>query len=182
MISRMGSTLNRGIGVLRAAMCFLVLAGPIRPAFADVYAEFGVALNPPRLHEGPGAKRADPSDIKIVEAGYDEDWGRFQKRVGVGGWSDSTDIDSARGSLYGSAMLGLEVKNTGLVVGYYVGPALISTPDRYLGSNFQIAQEVCLGLMDERGVWVGVAYKHFSNAGLVLPNKGRDFVVMKVKF
>lgn len=139
------------------------------------YGEFGIAI----LH--PYTWNYDK--IKTVEFGLVGDLPHnFTVRTNIGGWADRSEYRSkVHDSLYQSLQIGAETKTVGDYVEYYIGPALISNRDNLLGSHFQIAQEIGWGKRDSRGVKIGVAVKHFSNAGLSKHNLGRNFLVIKVE-
>lgn len=59
------------------------------------------------------------------------------------------------------------------------GPGAISNPDSLNGSVFQFVQDAEFGFED-RDAFIGIDYKHASNAGIVLPNIGRDLIQFKV--
>jgi hypothetical protein len=50
-----------------------------------------------------------------------------------------------------------------------------------LGGAFpQFHGELYGGLRDSQGNGIGIKYNHFSSAGLVTPNQGRDFVLLEL--
>jgi hypothetical protein len=60
------------------------------------------------------------------------------------------------------------------------GPALISHPDSALGSHFQFNHDLLVGLQSLTSA-LTLGYKHVSNAGIKLPNRGRDFVTLRAE-
>lgn len=160
------------------------------------FAQWGIAL------EHPGTKSA--SDIKWGEAGISGERGKLAYTVGAGYWSDSTRYKTvkasksqyplaaygkmtgasnmARSSPFVECLVGVEPKGEHLYVSYKLGPAWIYHPDALLGSYLQLAHELGLGMYDARGVRVGLVYKHFSNAGLIKPNVGRDFLGLRIEW
>ena len=58
--------------------------------------------------------------------------------------------------------------------------ALITNTDARLSSVFQFKHTVGVGVRDYRNVEIGVDYSHISNAGLSLPNAGRDLVQLRM--
>ena len=83
-------------------------------------------------------------------------------------------------ALYVSIAPGFSIVKTDYYLKVFCGPALISNTDVHLSSIFEIATDIELGLRDIRGLDLGVGYKHMSNAGLVPPNLGRDFLYFKI--
>ena len=61
----------------------------------------------------------------------------------------------------------------------FFGPALISATDTQLSTNFQFATDIGFGVRD-RETFMSVGYGHISNAGIKLPNKGRDYLLFLV--
>lgn len=140
------------------------------------YGEFGGCLA-----HAAGSKLGD---AKYVEFGYGEQLNTFDWQIGVGGWADNTakptwDVNNA---VYTQAQLGLETRREGLYVSYFLGPAYISKTDALLGSNFQISHTLGIGIVDSRGVHIGLVVKHMSNAGVVRPNWGRQWAGVRVQF
>lgn len=88
----------------------------------------------------------------------------------------------ARSSPFVEMLFGVEPKSKHLYMSYKLGPAIIMYPDALLGSHIQISHELGVGMRDDRDVRVGIVLKHFSNAGLVKPNVGRDFVLLRIEF
>lgn len=63
---------------------------------------------------------------------------------------------------------------TGLFVRMGVGPALVTRTDDRLSSIGEFNIQGAIGF--SQGGWdIGLGYRHYSNAGLVPPNFGRDF-------
>jgi hypothetical protein len=56
-----------------------------------------------------------------------------------------------------------------------VGMGLVPKRGARLGGNFQFTQEIEIGHN-----YVGLGYKHISNAGIKKPNLGRDFLQMSI--
>ncbi len=145
-------------------------------AQADVFGEFGLSAG------HPGGKTVD-SAVKNIEFGFQGPlkWGLWQ--TGLGGWEDTTNYLNAKGSIYSHISFGLEPDLGKLYINYFLGPALISRTDALLGNNWQFFQELGIGVKGKkRGTRIGVVFKHMSNAGIVKPNKGRNFLNLRVQF
>lgn len=96
----------------------------------------------------------------------------------IGGWTD-TASHSRSGSVYGALQAGVETD--GLVFARVMtGPALITSPDSYLGGYLNFTEDFYIGLKGPNSNTVGIKYKHISNAGLTQPNLGRDFAGFEV--
>lgn len=76
--------------------------------------------------------------------------------------------------------IGLQTHGPGLYAGYFVGPSLISQTDNRLSSVFEFENNLELGIRDPWGRSLSINLQHFSNAGLWLPNMGRDFFDLKI--
>lgn len=115
------------------------------------------------------------ANVKFGQIGHREYWalGFFNQYEG-GGWVQVNNGDARKSSAYVSDQVGLEAENVA-VVRVAVGPAIISTPDSYLGGIFQFHETLFLGLKGTNGNTIGFSYQHFSSAGLETPNVGRDF-------
>jgi hypothetical protein len=87
----------------------------------------------------------------------------------------ATLADGQKASGFGSLQGGLEVVGDGgTFAGLFFGPALITTPDAKLSGHFQFNLSGAAGVKNRAGYGVGMKWEHFSNAGLILPNYGRD--------
>ena len=122
------------------------------------------------------------SETKMLTLGIQEElWGPLKDRAVVGGW-----IDNAGGGKSGSALasgqIGFEVNRDGLVGGVFTGPAFISTPDILLGSRFEFMDDIHLGIQDTGNNYIGVFYRHLSDAGLSSVNIGRDIIGIELRF
>lgn len=98
----------------------------------------------------------------------------------AGGYADN--LPGRKSALVGKLQLGVK---PGAAVGLYgfgfVGPCGVSTTDANLSTNFEFCTDIGLGVRDQR-TFMNVGYSHISNAGLKLPNKGKDWIVFAVGF
>ncbi len=113
---------------------------------------------------------------KLFLLGYRTDWKLLTYQVELGGIFDGRD--GAKSSLVGTFSAGLETKTIPFYAFYLPGIALITGPDNYLSSFYQFSHDVGVGIKDGRGVSVDFTYRHFSNAGIHLPNPGRNYLVI----
>lgn len=122
------------------------------------------------------------SQVKFAKIGLQEDlWYNLKQRFNVGGWIDSRG-DGRYGSAFTGYQLGFEVTNNVLQASIFSGPTIISTPDGALGGIVQFNESIFLGIVDSNKNTIGVIYNHFSSAGLEMPNQGRDFMGLEIKF
>lgn len=141
------------------------------PLFAAVYGEWGLGLNDSQ------------SQTKYGEFGYEEQTPyMYDYRFGVGSFLDKSDKPGNKDSVYTHLTVGIQPRIDPLRLAYFIGPALISSPDNRLGSYLQCAHKFIVGFKDFRGASISFVYTHFSNAGLKRPNLGRDFLGIQVQF
>jgi hypothetical protein len=158
----------------------MLLLSPV--SYGNIFAQWGIASS------HPGTK--NKTDVKFIEFGRSGEVGKLAYTVGAGGWTDNTGyVSTANGWRYTASssefvetLLGVEPKSEHFYMTYKLGPAIITNTDALLGSNIQVAHEFGFGMRDVRDVRVGLVIKHFSNAGLVKPNVGRDFLGIRIEF
>jgi len=112
---------------------------------------------------------------KGLSLGYQDALAVFDKKWEIGFWSDSSGRDGAKGSAFASYSVGVEPTYEALYVNFFQGVCLISNPDSVLGGPLEFMMDFGVGLRDTvKGTALGMHYKHISNAGLSMPNLGRD--------
>lgn len=138
----------------------------------DVYSFYG----------GPGIVGAQPTgSTKMFGLRYETHEIRgIYSAYDLGYWSDQLG-EGRKSSLVGKYQLGiLPGAGTGVYGKAFLGPCIISTPDTALGGRFpQFCTDVGVGVRDSTTM-MGVGYSHVSSAGLVRPNRGRDYVVISI--
>ena len=117
---------------------------------------------------------------KLFLLAYRADWKLLTYQYEVGGIFDGRD--GAKSSLVGTFSAGFETKTMPFYAFYLPGLALITGPDNYLSSFYQFSHDAGIGVKDGRGVSVDFTYRHFSNAGIHLPNPGRNYLVLTLGF
>jgi hypothetical protein len=122
------------------------------------------------------------ADVKFAKIGIQEDvWYALKQRFNVGAWLDKR-VGAADAGFVGY-QLGFDVKNELFEMGIFSGPSLISATDSSLGGYFQFNETVFVGIRDPKSDdAIGVSYNHFSSAGLEMPNQGKDFMCLEIKF
>lgn len=99
--------------------------------------------------------------------------------VELGGYVDNGG-EGRKGAAVAKAQLGVKPGQTSGVYGFaFTGPCLITATDSVLSTNFQFATDVGVGIRDSE-TFVSVGYSHISNAGIKLPNRGRDFILFSL--
>jgi hypothetical protein len=91
------------------------------------------------------------------------------------------DINSKSSLGLISASFGVHATGSNFYAKFLIGPALMTGTDDRLSSLFEFNDDLEFGIKGKSGAEVGVNYKHLSNAGLVGPNLGRDFLMLKVQ-
>ena len=112
---------------------------------------------------------------KLVQVGYEHDFSHPVALVAeCGGMFEGENIGTC------SIVPSIKVQTlSGLVARVGVGPGFVTATDSRLSSIFEFHIQGFFGL-EQDGWQVGILGDHFSNAGLVLPNLGRDFVGLGV--
>jgi hypothetical protein len=120
-------------------------------------------------------------EIKLFSIGIEHDaHAPFVTQAELGVIADQKDYLGRRSSVFGSASVGPKMTLGSVQTRFLWGVAYISAPDSVLGSHFQFKHDLTLGLYDLRS-GLSVGYNHISNAGLVLPNRGRDFITLRAE-
>jgi Lipid A 3-O-deacylase (PagL) len=161
----------------------LALATPVQADKIRVFGQWGVSPGHPSTK--------GPSSCKWAEIGLTGAIGKFVYTHGIGGWDDRSGYSDrkvnqspqyVKSSLFVESLLGVEPHTDHYYISYKLGPSYIAHSDILLGSNLQVGHELGLGVKDVRGVRIGIVIKHFSNAGLKVPNTGRDFAGIRIEF
>lgn len=127
----------------------------------------------------PDAKH--PAEVKNFSIAHQQEFAMLGvQKTELGFWADSRKDQGRSDSAYGSYSVGLRVNPEPLYIEALWGVALISTPDVFLSGHFQFTQDLGIGFKDHYGRAIGVSYKHLSNAGIMLPNKGRDMFLIQI--
>lgn len=101
----------------------------------------------------------------------------------LGYYADNTII--SRNNAFVDYMLGIEVKSKPIFISGNSGIGFLSRTDPLLGTSFQFIHELTIGMYEynkNNKSKIGFSYRHISNAGIKLPNYGRDFIALKLSF
>lgn len=122
-----------------------------------------------------------PSEAKVISLGFRDDlFGPFVYHYEAGLWIDSAGKGRSSSAFF-DAEMGVEAVSGDLVLRSTHGLAFISTPDAYIGGYFpNFVHDIYVGIRGKSGNAIGLNYKHLSNAGLMPPNIGRDFISIDV--
>jgi len=86
-----------------------------------------------------------------------------------------------KASMFTSLQGGLEVVGeSGVFASVMFGPAWVQNPDVKLSGHFQFHPVFGFGVKNSKGYSLAFAWQHFSNAGIILPNMGRDLLTGQV--
>lgn len=159
--------------LIMGTMAYLLLLG--QALAGDLTFKYGVGVGLP--------EQGSIAEVKLFELGYQVPLTEvIHHKLGVGVWADSRNSDQRKSAGYGSYSLGVRVEPGGFYAESFWGVAGITHTDQLLSSVFEFTQDFAVGAQDRKGRFIGVSYKHFSNAGITLPNRGRDFVIINVGF
>lgn len=101
--------------------------------------------------------------------------GVFHGQLEGGLWSDSRARPAYESAGFASYGLGIKPHYGPIFAQAFFGPGVITHTDGLLSTNVQFFHDLGIGFKGTDGTAVSVGYKHVSNAGMKLPNKGRDF-------
>lgn len=171
----MGRKLSRIEIVVGVAAGLLILACTlfliVDDSYADDYATAAIGI--------ANSGKDSHAETKFVNAGHrDNLFLGLSYQFEVGGWVDIRG-NGRKSSGYGAYQIGVETDGP-TFARVMTGPALITTPDVYLGGAFQFTEDFFLGLRGDNRNTVGLLYKHISSAGIEQPNVGRDLAGVQV--
>lgn len=138
----------------------------------EVFGSFGIGVF--------NSAKSNPSEVRDIYVGWRKPIAQgtyFQVKGGM--WADSAGQGRTNGGFIGVGP-GMMVDLNPVLIRAGVNGTVITNPDAYLGGWFQMNEEVYLGLRDGIGNSIGIVYDHFSNAGIVQPNQGRDMISIQV--
>lgn len=121
------------------------------------------------------------SQVKFAKIGWEEDlWGPFKQKFNTGAWLDSRGPQYSNSAFLGF-QLGFEVSNDIFQGSIFTGPNVISNTDASLGGYLEFNESAFFGIVDKDKDAIGIAWNHFSSAGLSSPNLGKDFIGLQIK-
>lgn len=129
-----------------------------------------------------GSRGSSLSQDKFAKIGVQEELvGPFNERFNVGGWEDSRGVGYTSAA-FGGYQVGYEVSNDIFQSSIWTGPSLITSTDGNLGGVLQFNETIFFGIVNKDHDSIGIAYNHFSSAGIEMPNFGRDYIGLEIKF
>jgi hypothetical protein len=152
---------------LKASALVLSLTAQAQSTFNVKYG-FGMIHNP---------------ESQVVSVGYQSQVKHsLSQQLECGAWLDPVVRQGRSGSGFCGYSLGIRVILSHVYAESLHGIGYISHPDSLLGGNFQFFHDLGLGIKDVRGYAIGAVFKHQSSAGIHKPNKGRNFMAVKMSF
>lgn len=157
-----------------AFLSFLFGLLAISQANADaVFFRYGLGFGAPQQN-GRG-------EIKWFSLGIEQDHkAPWVTQAELGVIADQKDYLGRRSGLFLGTTVGPKMQLGPVQTRYLWGVAWISTTDALLSSHMQFTHDLTLGLYDRKS-GLSLGYKHISNAGITLPNRGRDFVTLRAE-
>ena len=159
---------------------------PIIPFFALLALLASAASQAEELHMAYGLGVNVPhsnsvAEVKMVELSYGAHMGPIARmKLSVGGWVDQHEYVGRTSSGYGFYSLGIRSEPGIFFAEAFWGVGGITATDQLLSSHLQFMGDVMIGVNDLQGRSFGIGYKHISNAGISLPNRGRDAIVLSI--
>ena len=127
-------------------------------------------------------KNSSTADVKLFSIGYQDEWLWFLDQKYEGGlWADTRRDIGRSSSGYIAYSIGTEASRDWFYIHSFWGLALITHTDSKLSTPYQFMQDLGLGFEGDNKVRIGLNYKHISNAGIKEPNRGRDFLQIKIQ-
>lgn len=157
------------LGILCCILWVLIIAYTTNVfGYDGTYIKYGVGVDNPNL----GAK--------LMSFGYQAPLLLLMDYQLEGGVYN--DTNQSQGPIgFGNADFGFSAMGDNVYAKAFFGPAFVTSTDSRLSSIFEFNHDFELGIIDHRGVSVGMAFKHMSNAGIWGSNLGRDFGLFKVQ-
>jgi len=96
-------------------------------------------------------------------------------RAGGGFWIDNRPNKNS--TYYGEFLIGKQAGDfDGFHLALDVGFLWMTATDDLLGSHYQLTEELTIGYKS-----IDFTYKHISNAGIIRPNIGRDYILLNLR-
>lgn len=118
-------------------------------------------------------------EIKWFSVGYERDHvPGIVSLAELGVIADMKESLGRRSGAFASYSVGTKMQLGPVQTRYAWGMGYLSHTDGLLSSHFQFTHDLTFGLYD-RKTGLSLGYKHISNAGITLPNRGRDFITLR---
>jgi len=158
---------------MRALALLLLLLIPTTANADAVLFRYGLGFGAPN-QSGRG-------EIKWFSIGIEKDHSQpWASQVELGVISDMRESQGRRSGLFASYAVGPKMQLGPVQTRYLWGVGYLSHPDSLLSSHLQFTHDLTIGLYDRKS-GLSLGYKHISNAGITLPNRGRDFITLRAE-
>jgi hypothetical protein len=125
--------------------------------------------------------QAGRGEIKWFSLGIEQEKpAPWVTKAEIGVISDMKQDIGRRSGLFASWSAGPKMQLGPVQTRYLWGVGYLSHPDQLLSSRFQFTHDLIIGLYDRKS-GLSLGYKHISNAGITLPNRGRDFLTLQAE-
>lgn len=122
-----------------------------------------------------------PTETKFIRVAHRGDFDHISYWQAEGGLWVDTAGNGRYSSSFLAASVGLKIDLSPIYFSNSFGLAAIAVPDTYLGGVFpQFTEEFTIGVKGTNNTSLGLSYKHFSSAGIISPNMGRDFLILSL--
>lgn len=160
--------MNKLIFLLTYLALFLLSVNASRAD--DVFFKYGIGILLPNNYL---------AEVKSFAIGYQAPlYSLLSQKTEIGLWADPHEGRKSSG--YGAYSVGVSVRPGIFYAESYWGIAAVTHTDDRLSTTFEFIQNLGVGIKDNQGRFIGLEYQHLSNAGIQLPNYGRDFLLIKV--
>jgi len=131
---------------------------------------------------GFGAPRqSGRGEIKWFSLGIEQEKpSPWVTKAEIGVIADMKQDLGRRSGVFASYSIGPKMQLGPVQTRYMWGVGYLSHPDQLLSSRFQFTHDLTFGLYDRKS-GLSLGYKHISNAGITLPNRGRDFLTLQAE-
>lgn len=120
-------------------------------------------------------------EIKWFSVGVErEHRAPYVSQAEIGVIADMRDSLGRRSGLFANYTIGPKMQLGPVQTRYLWGVGYLSHTDQLLSSHFQFTHDLTFGLYDPKS-GLSLGYKHISNAGITLPNRGRDFITLRAE-
>lgn len=138
---------------------------------SEVYFKYGLGVNLPQQNS--------ITEVKSFSIGHSQPISsNLKSNVELGLWSDNNS--NRKSASYVSYVIGPSLDFRPLYIEPLWGVNVSSKTDSVLSTAFNFKHEFSIMLKDRDQSGLALTYTHLSNGGMKLPNRGRDFILMKI--
>lgn len=120
-----------------------------------------------------------PADVMGLSLGHTFDSGFLQYKL-EGGFTSDRRVSNLTG--FGLASVGVVPTAGNFFMSFHQGFALLTNPDGLiLSGHFQFVEDLGVGFRGNNNTAIVLGARHYSNAGLIQPNVGRDTMYLEIR-